>query len=127
MQEGKLTKIADKGGKRQDYTFFLFSDLILYASEGMNAKYNACVWIALYTHIYIHTHTYAHTHIHTHTHTGAKAFDLRDRVVKKYQSDSNEIVKIRHQGFTCSLNEEKSMKKHGEDRKARDQMLVFSL
>lgn len=40
VKEGVLLKAADQGaGKRQEYLFMLFSDLLLYASEGMQTKY----------------------------------------------------------------------------------------
>lgn len=42
VKEGMLTKAGDQGvGKKHDYMFMLFSDLLLYASEGMQAKYKA--------------------------------------------------------------------------------------
>jgi hypothetical protein len=50
IKEGKLTKIAEKGGKKQDYTFFLFSDLILYADGGMQAKYKVTFTLSLSSH-----------------------------------------------------------------------------
>jgi len=42
VKEGMLQKAADQGaGKKQEYMFMLFSDLLLYASEGMQTKYKA--------------------------------------------------------------------------------------
>jgi hypothetical protein len=40
VKEGMLLKAADQGaGKKQEYMFMLFTDLLLYASEGMQTKY----------------------------------------------------------------------------------------
>jgi hypothetical protein len=39
IKSGQLAKITGKSRARVDYHFFLFSDLIVYASEGMQTKY----------------------------------------------------------------------------------------
>lgn len=39
VKQGRLTKLNSAGNKRAMYQFMLFTDLILYASEGMNQRY----------------------------------------------------------------------------------------
>lgn len=39
IKEGKLVKISSSNGKRSEYHFFLFSDILMYASEAMQTKY----------------------------------------------------------------------------------------
>lgn len=42
VREGRLTKISS-GNKKQEYIFFLFSDLIIYGSDGIQSRFRRLV------------------------------------------------------------------------------------
>ncbi len=39
VKEGRLSKLSVKTGKKAEYQFILFSDLLIYASEGTTTRY----------------------------------------------------------------------------------------
>lgn len=73
VREGPLTKLSNSSTKRQQYIYMLFSDLILYASEGMNSKWKCHRVIHLSLCRIEDLRGIACQHTHTHTHMNARA------------------------------------------------------
>jgi hypothetical protein len=88
IKSGQLAKITGKSKARVDYHFFLFSDLIIYASEGMQTKYkmHRVVHLSLCRLVDIRSASCMHiaitnTFLHIISYPASRVYDLNECVV----------------------------------------------